>query len=70
MVVVESKKSNLYWWSFRDEFTKKSYNGKTFNTMVEAVNYANDAIVYNNQQFDLISINSPSYEVVDSMDIN
>ena len=70
MAVVENKKSILCWWTFADEFSKKSYNGKTFQTMNEAVDYANEMITYNNQCFDLIDINQPNYLIIDSYDIN
>ena len=66
MAVVESKKSNLHWWTFIDEFTKRSYCGKTFQTMDEAVNYANETIIYNGNAFDLVDINQPRYFIIDS----
>lgn len=66
MAVIESKKSNLHWWTFVDEFNKHSYGGRTFNTMDEAVNYANETIVYNNNAFDLVDINHPRYLIIDS----
>lgn len=68
MACVQAKKSNLYWFTFIDEFSKRSYGGRTFNTMIEAVNYANDEVVYRGETFDLVSINQPEYSVIDSME--
>ena len=69
LIVVKSKHSNLCWFSFEEEFSHRSYGGRTFNTMDEAVNYANDTISYKGIPFDLISINQPSYNIVDSLSI-
>jgi len=69
LIVVECKKANLFWYSFIDEFTKRSYGGKTFNTMNEAVNYANESISYKGKPFDLVSINQPEYNIIDSLSI-
>ena len=67
LAVVEVKKSNCYWWTFINEFNNRSYNGRTFQTMDEAVDYARDTVVYGGEMFDLMSISKLEYSIVDSL---
>jgi len=69
LAVVECKQNNSCYWSFADEFTKKFYGGRTFQTMIEAVEYANNLIVYKGNCFDLVDINQPKYLVLDSLTV-
>ena len=70
LAVIESQKSNLYWWSFVNEFSQKLYGGKTFLTMATAVDFANENITYVGEAFDLISINQPEYLILDSLSLH
>lgn len=61
--VIEYPKHNLYYFDFVDEFSGQSYNGKTFQSLDEAVDFANENLSYNGKGFDLFSINKPEYHI-------
>ena len=56
-------KNNNWYFDFVDEFSQNSYNGKTFQTLAEAVFFANDTLSYKGKCFDLFSINNHDYFV-------
>ena len=61
--VIEYPKNNNHYFDFVDEFSGKSWNGKTFQTLDEAVSYARENIVHKGESFDLISICKPEYTI-------
>lgn len=61
--VIEYPKNNTWYFDFVDEFSGKSWNGKTFQTMSEAVEYARENIVHKGECFDLVSICKPEYTI-------
>jgi len=61
--VIEYPEYNHYYWDFVDEFNGNSYNGRTFNTLDEAVNFAKENVTYKGLCFDLVSICKPEYTI-------
>ena len=62
--VIEYKKNNHWYFDFVDEFNGESWNGRTFNTLDEAVSYARENIIdHKNRPFDLFSICKPEYTI-------
>lgn len=55
------RRLNHYYFDFVDEFSKESWNGITFQTLDEAVEFAKENITWKNQKFDLVSICKPKY---------
>ena len=60
--VIEYPKHNQWYFDFIDEFSGESWNGKTFQTLDEAVSYARENIIdFKGRAFDLVSICKPEY---------
>ena len=60
---IEYPKNNNWYFDFVDEFSGKSWNGRTFQTLDEAVTYAREHISYKGMVFDLFSICKPEYTI-------
>jgi hypothetical protein len=64
LTYVYNNEHNHGYFTFTDEFTKKTYGSRTFQSLNEAVEYARASLP--NENIDLYSVCKPEYNCVES----